>query len=375
MGEEQLKERLRRLGLMDKEVQVYLAVLENGSSTVNDIVELTDVSKRYVYTITEDLEDRGFISFNDTVTPAIITPTSPEHVRAELSDEVDRLYRDIQIRFDSSRINTNEFQVLKSRETIIQRIRELITTAEDQILLSMSAITLPYINEVLRDALDRDILTLTLVFSPRGEPEELDIDIQNVGHVVRYQQSNIPIMLAVDRSKSLVAPRGAIVRPDSPVQSVVFRQSYLERIVFHSFLLNYWNRNINEQIYTRKPDELPAEYTNIRQAVVEAALHQEQGKELVAQVEGHSTETRDYHQFSGHVEKVQQNIVEPTTGDDIGPAVTNFHIQTGNETVTVGGQGAHIEDYSADIVVFYDKSMYDESASRSESQHAVSDPI
>lgn len=52
---------LTQLGLNDKETSIYLALLTLGRSPVSDIAEEAKVTRTHVYTIAEDLRERGYL--------------------------------------------------------------------------------------------------------------------------------------------------------------------------------------------------------------------------------------------------------------------------------------------------------------------------
>ncbi len=56
-------ETLRKAGLTDGEVRVYLALTEEGSSTVGKIVDRSGVTKSIIYQILEKLINKGLVSF------------------------------------------------------------------------------------------------------------------------------------------------------------------------------------------------------------------------------------------------------------------------------------------------------------------------
>jgi sugar-specific transcriptional regulator TrmB len=57
-----IKEILRKLGLLDSEIETYLSALERGPQTVIDLAQNTGLSRQATYTAIETLTDRGLIS-------------------------------------------------------------------------------------------------------------------------------------------------------------------------------------------------------------------------------------------------------------------------------------------------------------------------
>jgi sugar-specific transcriptional regulator TrmB len=58
-----LKDVLKRIGLTDKESEIYLILLELGSSPVNRIYEKTGIQRRNIYDLLNKLIDKGLVSY------------------------------------------------------------------------------------------------------------------------------------------------------------------------------------------------------------------------------------------------------------------------------------------------------------------------
>ena len=56
-------EKLKQIGLNDKESKVYLALLELGNSLVSEIAEKTKINRSLLYTILDNLIDKGIVTY------------------------------------------------------------------------------------------------------------------------------------------------------------------------------------------------------------------------------------------------------------------------------------------------------------------------
>ena len=54
---------LKKIGLSDKEIKVYLSLLEYGAISVRGLAEVTSLNRGTVYDILKKLQDSGLISF------------------------------------------------------------------------------------------------------------------------------------------------------------------------------------------------------------------------------------------------------------------------------------------------------------------------
>jgi sugar-specific transcriptional regulator TrmB len=57
-----LKEILNQLGFTDKEIEVYLAILESGKVTPTDVSKLTGINRTTVYSVAKELIKRGIVA-------------------------------------------------------------------------------------------------------------------------------------------------------------------------------------------------------------------------------------------------------------------------------------------------------------------------
>jgi len=101
------------------------------------------VSKRYVYSVSESLAERGFVEVNDHVVPTTIRANPPDEVINRLRSDVDAIRPGLEERFSRVERQTEQFEVIKSRVTVIKRIRSLLADADSEVTLSIAAGHLP----------------------------------------------------------------------------------------------------------------------------------------------------------------------------------------------------------------------------------------
>ena len=89
---------LRRLGLSEKESTIYLDLLENGISSITDIVERTQLHRPEVYRYLPLLRENGFVTEVQRAKRRFFVPESPENIRhllEHLGRDVDALLPDL----------------------------------------------------------------------------------------------------------------------------------------------------------------------------------------------------------------------------------------------------------------------------------------
>ena len=341
MDERTLTDLLRRFGLSEKEVATYLTVLEHGEAKASTVAEDAGVSKRYVYSVSESLADRGFVEVNDHAVPTTIRANPPEEVIERLRGDVESIRPGLTERYSRAERRTEQFEVVKSRATVLKRIRSLVANAEREVILSIPAAHLPDLRDALADAVDRGVLMLLIVSDAGSTP-----DVAGIASVARSWSAGMPTLLTVDSAVGVVAPPEMVRRADSDRQAIVFAQEQLAPVIAGSFLGNYWPAA--EEVATADPEPLPAEYDDFRKAVLQTTLHLRAGTPLRATVGGRIADDDAPVELTGEVVDVDQGMVEPASNEF--PVQHSLVVETEDGRVSVGGPGAFVEDVEADLV-------------------------
>lgn len=357
MDDRTLNDLLRRFGLSDKEIDTYLSLLAHGEAKASTIADAAGVSKRYVYSVSESLADRGFVEVNDHVVPTTIRANPPDEVIDRLRSDVDAIRPGLEERFSRVERRAEQFEVIKSRVTVLKRIRSLLDDAESEVTLSIAADHLPEVRESLADAVDRGVLVLLVVSDVEGTPvgdadgDAVDsggdaVGLESVASVVRTWSEAMPTLLTVDSAAGVVAPPELLRRSDTDRQAIRFSQEQLAPVIVGSFLGNYWPAA--SEVATAPPAPLPVEYGNFRHAVLQATLRLRAGETPRVTVGGRRTESDEAVELAGRVVEAKQGLVEPTNNEF--PVQHSLVVETDEGAVTVGGKGAFVEDVEADLV-------------------------
>ena len=343
MDDATLSAQLTRLGLSEKEVDTYLTVLERGELTASEIADETGVSKRYVYSISESLEERGFVAVDDHVVPTMIRARPPEEVVGHLITDAQTIQPALETRHTQAEQAAEQFEVIKSRETVYKRIRELIADSESELTLSLPADRLSMVESELRAAVDRGVLVLLLLTETDSCP---DGAAEGLASITRIWQEPMPAMVTVDDRVGLVAPAEMLASGHTDTQAIVFTHPQLGPVIVGSFVGNYWP--VATEVAVADPLALPMTESDVRKAVVQATLWLQREADLRARIEGRWIDTRDSVEFEGNVVTTVQGIVEPTNSRF--PIEASLTLEYDDMQVTVGGEGAFIEDIEAERV-------------------------
>ena len=346
MDGDDLEGLLERFGLSEKEIDTYLAILDHGEAKASTIADAADVSKRYVYSISEELEARGFVEVDDHAVPTVIRPVEPEAVVERLTRSVEEIEPELRSRYTTTERSTEQFEVIKSRQTVVKRIESLLAEAETEVTLSIPATVLPRIRSTLEETAKRDVLVLLLL----GAADSNDVDIASLAgtaSTVRVWDALVPTMLTVDQHHGVLAPSHMLTSAATDTRAISLSQPQLAPVLAGSFLANYWPTA--EERYVTTPSDLPQTYEGFRNAVFQIALHRATDTRLEASVTGRPVGDRDLPStLTGEVVDVRQSLVRPATSTL--PIENAFELAVDDERYTVGGTGAFLEDFEAKSV-------------------------
>lgn len=71
---------LKKIGLTDKEAKIYLANLELGEATVQELAQKSGVKRTSIYNFIEEMQNRGFITKIEKDGKILIIPEKPESI-------------------------------------------------------------------------------------------------------------------------------------------------------------------------------------------------------------------------------------------------------------------------------------------------------
>jgi sugar-specific transcriptional regulator TrmB len=69
---------LKKINLSDKEIKIYLALLENGAASVRELSEITGLNRGTAYDILKDLQNSSLVSFYQQETKQKFVAENPE---------------------------------------------------------------------------------------------------------------------------------------------------------------------------------------------------------------------------------------------------------------------------------------------------------
>jgi sugar-specific transcriptional regulator TrmB len=323
-----------RFDFGEYEAKAYLTILEHGQLTASEIAERTDIPQPRVYDTVRSLADNGLVELQET-RPMRVLAVDPREGFDELQSSLDTLVEDLTDTYTAPARDAEAVSLIKSRSTILRYLEEVITTAEYELLLSLSPALLERFEDELVAQHEAGV-AIELLLSPAHEvPDPDEFDYLDVASTVRTRRGiTTPIVAVGDGEFSVYATQEAL-HGDRDRYGVIFNRSELGFLV--SGFLNTVLWTTAETIAEADDDRpFPRRYATIRRCI--ADLQRAEGEEFYAAIEGRDVVT-------GEREIVQGRIDDATFGSARQKAT--LLVETPDGVVEVGGQVAALEDVEA----------------------------
>lgn len=354
-----LVEQLEQFGLTETEAAAYLALVSYGRAKPSELALEADISTSYAYQIAEGLERKGLAVVKDQQTPTTIQAKPPTESLGSRMNRMEQTLSAVQDQFSRPPTDAGSLETHRSRETVLNRLRNQIENVEAELFLSLPYETMLEITDVLRNAVDRGVFVL-LAVTDDGESSEADLN--GIATAVRMRQWGTNIYLATDTSQGLLAPCSVLNWDRCDSEAVSFNHFTIATAIKRAFFGTIWC-NATETML-RRPREERRTYRTIRPAVYDATIRLRSGKTVRTDLRAHPTLSDGVvtgsggnhppwndgteRRISGSVVETRQNLVDPPTSDFA--LEHGLVVETDEGRITVGGRGAFIGDYIAEEI-------------------------
>ena len=88
---QQMRNELKRIGLSDEEINIYLHLLREGSSKATTISKMLGVARTTIYRFLSSLHDKGLVSETTKNNVKYFGPTPPERIPEILQERVEEV--------------------------------------------------------------------------------------------------------------------------------------------------------------------------------------------------------------------------------------------------------------------------------------------
>jgi sugar-specific transcriptional regulator TrmB len=327
-----------RFDFGEYEAQAYVTILEHGSLTATEVADKTDIPQPRVYDTVRDLADNGLIELHES-RPMRVVAIDPEQAFTDLQTSLDDLVADLSEHYRAPARDAEAVSLVKSRQTFLRYLDEVISNAEYELVLSLTPDLLAEYEQDLIECQEAGV-TIELLVAPAADiPDPEEFDYSRVATTARARRGvTTPVVGVADGTYSVYRPQEGLARARDSY-GVIFNRSELAFLV--SGFLNTVVWPSAKTLTERHGDRpFPRRYATIRRCVTD--LEAEDGQ-FYGAVRGRDVETGDYTSVRGRIIDVSVGRSRETA------ALT---IDTGDEHVAVGGQVAALEDVEAyEIVV------------------------
>lgn len=354
MDDDELITILEDAGLSPYQAEAYVALLDLGTASATDIADACDVPDPRIYDVLRDLESKGYIETfqQDSLTARAHNPEDVlEDLRSRSSRYLDAA-EDIEDRWNQPEITDHEVSIVKRFETVLNRARELIETAENQIQLGVDTDQFYELKPELEAAFERGVnVKLSICTVPDHTVPDAE-EITGICTEARHRDIPSPFLVLVDRKWTCFAPHHRSVN-----EYGILVNDRTHTYLFHWFFLTcLWE--IWETVYTVRTPETPTTYVDLRHAVrdLEPLLAEEARIEVT--VVGYVTDTNQPVELTGRVVSVDytgssMGRQEPVPLAQLAGRIS-LTLDVDGENYEIGGWGAVLEEIEATEITVND---------------------
>ena len=323
------------------EIEAYVTVLEHGRLTASAIADETDIPQPRVYDTVRSLAEHGFVEIHES-RPMQVVAIDPEEAFGEVRTRLDDLVAALERRYTAPSRGAEAVSLIKSRRTILRYLDDVITSAEYELLLSLTPDLLARFEDDLADR-HAEGVTVDLLLAPGAEiPDADEYDYTAVASAVRSRRGHTtPVAAVADGEYSIYAAREAVT-DGAERYGVTFNRSELGFLVSGFLNTVVW---ASATTLVERPDTrpYPRRYASIRRCVQD--LEDSDGP-LYVTVRGRDVET-------GERRTVEGELVDVAVGVD--RVTASLTLRTDDGEVDIGGQAAAFEDVEAAEIVVDDE--------------------
>ncbi|PSQ47389.1 ArsR family transcriptional regulator [Halobacteriales archaeon SW_7_65_23] len=337
MDEDDMYRQLEAVGAQfdfgEYEAKAYVTILEHGSLTAPEVAEKTDIPQPRVYDTVRSLADNGLIELHES-RPMRVVAVDPEDAFTNIRSTLDNLVADLSDRFRAPARDAEAVSFVTSRQTIRRYLEEVISTAEYELVLSLTPSLLSRYEEQLIERREAGV-TIELMVSPAVDiPDPAEYDYTKVATTTRARRGvTTPIVAVADGTYSVYTPNDALDAGDESY-GVIFNRSELGFLV--SAFLNTVVWSSSKKLAEPEGERpFPRRYATMRRCVQDLVDTTDQ---LYVTVEGRDVETAEW-------VTVQGPIVDVSVGTNRETAAIT--VEADDDRVAVGGQLAALEDIEA----------------------------
>lgn len=348
MDSTELRDALEDAGLSQYQAEAYNTLLRLGVASATGLADASGVPTARIYDVLRDLESKGYIETYEQDS-LHARACDPETVLEDLRGRATMLEEaadEIEDRWEAPEVDRHMLSIVKRFETVFQRSAALIREAENEVQLSVTADQYVDLKPALREAsANGAIVKVSIHSDPEDEdPSFESMDFEGAVTEARHRSLPTPFVVLVDRTQTCFAPHA-----NSLNEYGVLVDDYTLTYVFHWYFQTcLWE--VWDTVYSERSDEPPLVYADIRRCVRDVEPFLSDGGTVQATVTGFVTGSGESVELTGDIVDFYYSGAARVDGT---PALSQlagqvcFTLRTDDETYSVGGWGAVLEDIEA----------------------------
>jgi len=344
MDHETLKRALENANLTAYEADAYLTLVNYGRLPAVDVAKKSDVPTSQVYDTLRSLESKGFVNTIDQ-----------DRLHAEPSDPVDilthlrergELFTDaaeeLEDRWEEPDLKDHRVGVVKHAETVLEHVRNQIRQTDVAVEVALTADQFESLRSELFSAADQGAIVHIAIYYESGLAERSESwDLPKRNLEVRVVKIPGPFIAVLDRSRTYFAPNSrAAENYGILINDNIL--SFINHWYYQTCLWYPWE--------SLGPSQgLPMPYVSLKEFIRDVSPLYYSGASVAVTVSGIDVATDEFRTLTGTI----TDIYYPDVLGNDAPSLEQLStysvvtLDTGAETLTVGGWGAVFEDIEA----------------------------
>lgn len=354
MDSPELVETLERYGLSPYQAAAYVTVVERGTMAAQEVADASSVPQPRVYDILRDLESEGFVTTyeQDKLYVQAVDPDEALDALRERATELETAVEEITDRWQRPAVKEHTVSLVQRGRTVFEKARDELDRATDHAQLVCRTDHLDSLRPTLAAAHERDVLVDITLYDVADDDSLAEYDFSEFcthAHVLRRSLRSDPFGALVDRERACYS-----WYPETDDEYGIYIDDSAHENMVWNYMMNL--RDAAEERYSAAPYDPPLRFGALRDClhVVEPLVRED--RTLTAEIEGTWVDSGRRCELSGTIVTIDYLGFEE--GESATPLQmftdARLTIDTGEETHTVGGFDAIIEDVEATRVVVTD---------------------
>jgi sugar-specific transcriptional regulator TrmB len=335
--EEELIQKLRRLGFTTYEARVYLTLLKYGSLTSTEIVKLAKIPQARFYDTIERLASKGLVKFSKSRPTKYSIVDPARALRSLTQKEIEEKFKLIEDFLKSiagiprREMDERYVWVMSGLSGITSTIEDVIENAKDEILIATYSYIVKDIVRKIRDS----ISTCLIIY----DKYEDIVDNLEVFDEVWFKPTLGPTIIISDLTRGVLIPR---TQRENPIAYLLEDPEILVPIIGYYF---YLRETSNKLIYRLGDVVKKRTFRSLLRAVEMINNMREKKLKIFIEVDGVWVKSKKQDSLRGN----PINIIR----DKLREITTMILERDDGSRVTVGGIGAIYEDFEAHRITVY----------------------